>query len=251
MLSVLIIEDELPNAENLRSHLNRFDPGAVICGVLRSNKEIVAWFSDNPQPDLVFCDIKLLDGNVFQSLQKGWVTCPIIFTTAYNTFYQDAFDANGIAYLLKPIGYQRFSDAMQKYFALKQSYRVKDWGLISDIVNQTQKSYRERIIVKTKVGNALLELSQVACITTHEGRCIAIDNKGTEHIFRCKISELYAEIHPKKFFMINRGEIVNIDYIEHIEPYFGDRLAIKVKHNPNRMITSTSTTPAFRKWVDS
>lgn len=106
-------------------------------------------------------------------------------------------------------------NAMQKYFALKQSYRVKDWGLISNIVNQIQKSYRERIIVKTKSGNSLLDLNQVTCIATMEGKCIAIDDKGTEHVFRCKISELYAEIHPKKFFMINRGEIVNIDYMEH------------------------------------
>lgn len=250
MLRILIIEDELPNAENIKAHLSRFDPGAKICGILQSNKEIVAWFAENAQPDLVFCDIKLLDGNVFISLQKGLVSCPIIFTTAYNTFYQDAFDANGIAYLLKPIGYQRFSDAMHKYFALRQSFQVKDWNRISDIVGQIQTSYRERIIVKFKTGSSILELNQVACIVTQDGKCVALDNKGKKHVFRCKISELHAEINPKKFFLINRGEIVNIDYIEHLEPYFGDRLAIKVKHNPTRMITSTSATPAFRKWVD-
>jgi DNA-binding LytR/AlgR family response regulator len=69
-------------------------------------------------------------------------------------------------------------------------------------------------------------------------------------VFRYKMSDLVQELDPNKFFQINRGEIVNLDHIQHIEPYFGDRLAIRVKPNPVVMITSAAQTPAFRQWID-
>jgi DNA-binding LytR/AlgR family response regulator len=250
MLKVLIIEDELPNADILKAHLERFSSEAQVCGVLRSNSEIAAWLPVNPRPDLVLCDIRLLDGDVFRSLEQGLITSPLIFTTAYSDFLQDAFDANGIAYLLKPVGYERFAAAMQKYLSLQESFRVKDWHLISSLVVGKRQSYRERLVVKTASGFTLLQLERVCCITAQEGRCTALDTEGGEHVFRYKMSDLVQELDPNKFFQINRGEIVNLDHIQHIEPYFGDRLAIRVKRNPLVMITSAAQTPAFRQWID-
>ena len=52
------------------------------------------------------------------------------------------------------------------------------------------------------------------------------------------------------YFQINRGEIVNINFIEKIEPYFGDRLAISIKNHKQHLITSASATSEFRKWLE-
>jgi DNA-binding LytR/AlgR family response regulator len=250
MLRILIIEDELPNAGILKAHLKQFSPDALVSGPLRSNREILDWIPLNPRQDLVFCDIRLLDGDVFESLNLGIISSPVIFTTAYNDFFQEAFDANCIAYLLKPIGYQRFATAMQKFSSLQESFRIQNWDLISAIVKQKKQIFRERIVVKSSTGFILLPVQHICCISSQEGKCTALDAGGKSHVFRSKISEMAEELDPSKFFLINRGEIVNLDYIEHIEPYFGDRLAIRVRHNPMALITSTTLTPAFRQWID-
>jgi two-component SAPR family response regulator len=69
--------------------------------------------------DLIFSDIELRDGNVFEVYKDLSINCPIIFATAYNEFLVKAFEANGIEYLLKPYSFERFSNAWDKFIRLK------------------------------------------------------------------------------------------------------------------------------------
>ena len=118
-MNVVIIEDEAPNAGIIRSHLQKMDSDITIQAVLRSNREVREWFTRNSPPDIAFCDIELLDGNVFDTLRDNIIRCPIIFTTAYDSYYQEAFDQNGIAYLLKPVTFHKLQQAIEKYRSLR------------------------------------------------------------------------------------------------------------------------------------
>lgn len=249
MMKVLIIEDEALNAEIITEHLKKYDASIEILAYLKSKEKTQEWIEKNGQVDLVFSDIELLDGNVFSLLKQNIITSPIIFTTAYNTFYQDAFDVNGIAYLLKPINYERFSQAMKKFEALKTPAISPDWSVISELLEQNTKRYKERIIIKTSTEIQILNTEETAAILSHLGKLTAIDQSGKEHEFRYKLSDLAKEVDPKVFFQINRGEIININFIEKIEPYFNDRLSIKMKNLKTKLITSISSTVDFRKWI--
>ncbi|RBW63152.1 hypothetical protein DS884_00325 [Tenacibaculum sp. E3R01] len=247
-MKVLIIEDESINIEIITDHILRYNDKIEIVTSLQSKEEVENWYETNGQVDLVFSDIELLDGNVFSLLKTSIIKCPIIFTTAYNTFYQDAFDVNGIAYLLKPISYNKFCKAMEKFNNL-QSKEV-DWTKISEAIHGLNNNYKERIIVKTKTELKILSTKNTGAILSNSGRCIAIDENGKENEFRYKLSDLIKELNPKEFFQINRGEIVNINFIEKIEPYFGDRLAVSIKKYKQHLITSASSTSEFRKWIE-
>lgn len=246
-MRVLIIEDESINTEIITDHIHRYDPKIEIVASLTSKEEVKKWYEEYLQVDLVFSDIELLDGNIFSLLNTNIIQSPIIFTTAYNTFYQDAFDVNGIAYLLKPISYNRFTSAMEKYHSL-QSKDV-DWRQISSVIHDIQKSYKERIVVKTRDELKIIHTKDTIAILSNSGKCIAIDTKGGEHEFRYKVSDLAQELDPAQFYQINRGEIININYIEKIEPYFGDRLTIRMKHIAQNLVTSAGATSGFRKWL--
>jgi len=103
-MRVLIIEDEIPAAEKLERYLNKYDPFLEILATLGSVKKSVNWFTTSDIfPDLIFMDIQLTDGLSFEIFKKVKITQPIIFTTAFNQYAIDAFKANGIDYLLKPI----------------------------------------------------------------------------------------------------------------------------------------------------
>ena len=217
---------------------------------LKSKEKTQEWIEKNGQVDLVFSDIELLDGNVFSLLKENIITSPIIFTTAYNNFYQDAFDVNGIAYLLKPINFERFSQAMKKFEGLKTSAKTPDWSAISELLQQKTKQYKERIIIKTSAEIQILNTEKIVAILSNSGKLTAVDDLGKEHKFRYKLSDLAEELDPKIFFQINRGEIVNINFIEKIEPYFGDRLSLKIKNLKTKLITSASSAADFRKWIE-
>ncbi|UZO80693.1 LytTR family DNA-binding domain-containing protein [Aquimarina sp. ERC-38] len=247
-MKVLIIEDEAINIEIISDHLIRYNNKIEIVTSLKSKEAIEKWYKTNKQVDLVFSDIELLDGNVFSLLKTNIIKSPIIFTTAYNTFYQEAFDVNGIAYLLKPISYNKFCKAMDKYESLQN--KEVNWKKLSETIHGLQNNYKERVIIKSKTEIKILSTKNTGVILSNSGKCIAIDENGKENEFRYKISDLIKELNPKEFFQINRSEIVNINFIEKIEPYFGDRLAISIKNYKPHLITSASTTSEFRKWIE-
>ena len=249
-MTIVILEDESLNAEQLLFYIHKYDPTITVVGLLKSNKEVIDWFSKNPMPSLVFSDIKLLDGSVFNSLQQETVTCPIIFTTAFNDFYQNAFDNNGIAYLLKPISYKSFEKAMDKFNRLTHTHNTINWLDFSEVIKKMNVTYKERILIKNVNNSLLLEVKNVMYFSTNLGVCEAFDNQGRSYEFRQKFSDLVSDLNPDIFFQINRGEAINIQYIELIEPYFNDRLSIKVKNRTKRLITSSAVTAEFRKWLE-
>ena len=102
-MRTIIIEDEKPAAEKLIKSLAKADPAIDIVTICSSIRESVEWLSKNPMPDLIFMDIELSDGSSFKIFEKINITCPVIFTTAYDEYWQQAFENNSIDYLLKPI----------------------------------------------------------------------------------------------------------------------------------------------------
>ena len=102
-LNAIIIEDEVPAARLLHSMITRLRPQWTLTIIPGSVDEAVAWFKDNPQPDLIFLDIQLADGNAFDFLSAVHPSSIIIFTTAYDQYAIRAFTVNSIDYILKPI----------------------------------------------------------------------------------------------------------------------------------------------------
>ncbi|MCH1932514.1 response regulator, partial [Shewanella sp. A25] len=73
-----------------------------IIAELDSVAATLQWLQHNSPPALIFSDIELLDGKVFSAFEQTSPNCPVIFTTAYDDYLQQAFASNGIEYLLKP-----------------------------------------------------------------------------------------------------------------------------------------------------
>ncbi len=118
-LNAIIIEDEVPAARLLHSMITRLRPQWTLTIIPGSVDEAVAWFKDNPQPDLIFLDIQLADGNAFDFLSAVHPSSIIIFTTAYDQYAIRAFTVNSIDYILKPIDETRLLDAIIKYETLQ------------------------------------------------------------------------------------------------------------------------------------
>lgn len=163
-MNVLIIEDEPAAARQLQRLVSEQATAIQVVGVLDSIESAVDWFTRHPHPDLLLLDIELSDGQSFDIFTQVTVTCPVIFTTAYDEYALRAFELNSIDYLLKPINPVALQRALEKFGQLKQTYGekfstsrleqlIRDLSQPSSVVTP---SYRERFLVR--LGQRLLPI---------------------------------------------------------------------------------------------
>ncbi len=254
-MNILIIEDEPLAAKQLQNFIIDINPEFNIIPNLNSISQCFEWFKNNNQPDLIFSDIELLDGNVFNFYDKQTINCPIIFTTAYDQFLMQAFEGNGIAYLLKPFTKELVEKAIAKF----NNFQVKNNNAISaDVLQLLQKSlqqeitnpYKQRFTIKTSKGIFLLPVVDIAFVQADGVLIFAFDFDGKKYPLTGTLIANEQQLNPENFFKINRSDIVSINAIEKIAPHIGDRLAVFIKGQKNFMITSSQKTAAFRKWID-
>ena len=120
-MKALIIEDEKAAVRNLMALLGEVDPDIEVIDVLDSITDSVEWFQSHPMPELIFLDIHLADGSAFEIFGHVDISCPIIFTTAYDEYALKAFKVNSVDYLLKPIDADDIRKALDKLSRLQST----------------------------------------------------------------------------------------------------------------------------------
>jgi len=247
----LVIEDEILAARHLVSVLNEIGNIEVIA-ILDSIKSAVLWFETHPQPDLVFMDIHIADGSAFRIFDLVKITCPIIFTTAYDEYAIKAFKVNSIDYLLKPITTEGVEKALSK---LKTLSGANDFQ--SDIrqlivsLNQ-KKSYKTHFLVSVKGGKMLpLLAGDIACIYIDMGIVIAKTIDGNAFNLDFTLDELTAKLNPNDFFRANRQFIISKNSVKDVAFWFNNRLSINLKVTvPEKILISRTRVSEFREWFD-
>lgn len=255
-MKILIFEDEIPAYNKLLSYVNTALPEASLLGWGRSVKEAELLLNNNPEIDLIISDIELLDGNSFEVFEKYKVDCPIIFSTAFDQYLFKAFQTNGIAYLLKPYSESSFAEALQKYKVLfaanpKVSLDKNVISQLKNIIEGERKTFKRRFSIKKKAGIKILNVEDIVRFEASGDFSIAYDLEKNKHVINYSLGDIESKIDPQQFFRINRSEIINIDFIEKIEPHFKNRLAIRIQNNDEPVYTSSTKTPSFRTWLDS
>ncbi|MBX7172706.1 MAG: LytTR family DNA-binding domain-containing protein [Pyrinomonadaceae bacterium] len=251
-MKVVIIEDEPPAREKLAKFIGRYDRKIEITAQIESVRDTIDFLDKSPLPDLIFADIELLDGNVFRVFEDCKITCPIIFTTAYDQFLLQAFEQNGIAYLLKPFDFQKFTVAMQKFETLRNNFAPANNDFWHEIqTNFYQPKYKERFVIKTPKGIQLLETKQIAFIQMQNEIPFAFDATGNKFPLNDSLTMLEKLLDSKQFFRLNRSEIVNLNFIENLKPDFQDRLVVSLRNLKVKLVSSINRTPELRKWLEN
>jgi two-component system response regulator LytT len=267
-MNILILEDEELAARQTIQFLTKARMITEDPPVLRSVEKGLVWLQTHPMPDLIFSDIELLDGNVFSLYERFQVTCPIIFTTAYDQFLLSAFRGNGIAYLLKPFDYEQFQQALAKYHFLQATFSVPDAaptealpttpGLSAEVLHNltqalqksTQPQYKQRFSVRMRNSLYILNVDDIAYVQSDEGVTFAVDGAGARYPLQGTLTEVERQLNPARFGRMSRSEIVSIAFVERVEPYFNNRLAVKLRTSNVTLVTSAAQTAEFRRWLE-
>jgi DNA-binding LytR/AlgR family response regulator len=149
MYNILIVEDEPKTAAALRDIICTLRPSATVAAICDSIQSTVSFIRDAAvQPDLIFMDIQLADGISFDIFNLVNIQCPVIFCTAYDQYTLQAFKANGIDYILKPVNPDDIDKAFVKWEKL--GYTAKQDNPLMEALKKimsVKKAYKTSFLV--------------------------------------------------------------------------------------------------------
>lgn len=249
-MKTLIIEDEKAALRNLKAAMKEVDADFEIVGETDSVTGTLEWFASHPMPELVFMDIHLADGSAFGIFEQADITCPIIFTTAYDEYALQAFRVNSIAYLLKPISSSDLQKAIDKLKMLEGAVQPTiDFQAVMHALKR-EESYKTHFLVPVK-GDRFVPVSveQISYFYIDGGAVKAVTQSAEMFDFQQTLDELAEQLNPRQFFRANRQYIIAHKVITGVSLWFGGRMVLQLSPAANeKVIISKARVPAFKEW---
>ncbi len=249
-MKVLIIEDEIPAQIQLERLIHTHYPDFEIIARVDSVTGAVAWLGEN-QPDLIFMDVELSDGQCFEIFKLVVVKAPVIITTAYNEYAIKAFKVNSIDYLLKPIDKSEFVNAVDKSIRLT-SKATPEYNRLEELLSKSlPKEYKKRFAVKVGDHIVIVNTDEIAYFYAEEKVTFLVTNSGKKYISDLSLDNLEVQLNPKDFFRLSRGCIAHISSIKTVSKYFNSRLKIAlVPPMDTDILVSRIRIPEFLNWLE-
>lgn len=228
-IRVLIVDDEPPARAKVRRYLVG-DPEFEVVGEAGSGTEAVEAVA-RLEPDVVFLDVQMpgLDGfGVVAALDDGAPLPHVVFVTAYDAYAVRAFEVHAVDYLLKPVGPDRFAQALER---LKDRLRGRGDDLdrrLRDLLAAApaRPPYLERLLVRDGERSLLLDVARIDWIEADRNH-VRLHADGASHLVRGTITALEARLDPARFIRIHRSRMVNAERIREIHPWsHGDQLVV-------------------------
>lgn len=247
-MKTLIIEDELFNYKRLKKLILGEYPDWIVDGPVECIEDMRGYIDKHGMPDLMFADIRISDGIVFDLFDELCVSVPIIFTTAYNEYAVKAFRYNAIHYLLKPIDPAELKDALTKLMDGPKVYpNSKDLKCLVD-----SNPHRHRFLVQRRDETVIVKSDDVSVISCEMEGTILTTTSGDRFTMEGSLDKIQEELDPKRFFRANRQTIINIDFISKIVQMFGGKSKVYLSQSMGLPISmSRKSTKQLRDLLES
>ncbi len=222
-MRAIIVDDERLARNELKRLLENF-PSIEVIGEA-ANTEEASQLIEELQPDVVFLDIQMPGKTGFEWLEEWDGFLPeIIFTTAFDEYALKAFEVNALDYVLKPIELARLSESIQK---LESRFQRPASTEKSSTANHVLGG-NDQIFVKDGEKCWFVRLDRVR-LCESMGNYVRLFFDDQKPLVLKSLNSLEERLDPKVFFRCNRKHIVNLNFIEKIEPWFSGGLQVTLK----------------------
>jgi two-component system, LytTR family, response regulator len=197
----IIIDDEPIAIKVIQEHLEKFENIECIKGYTKAIDAIEVLNTENV--DLLFLDINMPGISGIEFLKSLSNPPKVIFTTAYRNFAVDAFELDAIDYLVKPISFERFLKAINKFLSHAQPKQE------SENKTDDQKDY---VILKADKKNYKIKFSEILFIESLDNY-IKVHTTDFSIICYESLTAIEKEL-SNDFLRIHRSYIINLTKID-------------------------------------
>ncbi|MHB8854319.1 MAG: LytR/AlgR family response regulator transcription factor [Ignavibacteriaceae bacterium] len=218
-MKALIIDDERLARVELRRLLSPFKEINIVGEAI--NADDAKSKINELNPDLIFLDIQMPGKNGFELLEELDSVPIVIFTTAYDEYALKAFEYNAMDYLLKPIEPKRLEETVKKIIERNRKTITQDSE--NPILTET-----DQVFVKDGERCWFVKLESVRLFES-EGNYVRLYFEENKPLILRTLNYLDERLDSRTFFRANRKHIINLKYIENIEPWMNGGLLVKLK----------------------
>ncbi len=223
-MKVLIVDDEQPARDRLRQLLNDID-GFEVVAEAGNGRDALAQAAV-VQPDIVLLDIRMPGMNGIEAAQhlNALDRAPaVVFTTAYDEYAIEAFEAHAIGYVLKPVRRARLEAALQHASRLAA-------GMLGEM-SATPELEARRTHVCAQVHGELrvIPVEDITCFRADQ-KYVAVYHDGGKHLIDESLKSLETAF-ADTFVRIHRGALVAVDRIDRLEKGADGKVHLLLRDN--------------------
>jgi two-component system LytT family response regulator len=241
MLRAYIVDDERLAVQRL-TRLIEASGRVEIAGSTTDPEEALAYLRRH-EVDVLFLDIQMPGLSGFELLEQLEQTPVLIFTTAFDRYAIDAFAANSIDYLLKPIEPERLDRALAKLERLAGTGARRPEGdpsplrdiraLARELAVQLAPGRRlERVASRVGERTTVIEVARVTHFFSKDKLTFAAAS-GRDHVVDFTMVELEAKLDPRRFLRIHRATIVNVAFVRELDTWVDSGVIVRLKDDKN------------------
>jgi two-component system LytT family response regulator len=176
------------------------------------------------KPELLFLDVQMPGADGFSLLEQLEPPLPqVIFTTAYDEFAVKAFEFNALDYLLKPVDPNRLVAALEK---------LRPRGSAAPFAPGAVASHRltleDKVFVREGERCWFVPVKNLRLLESEGNYTRLHFDDQKPQLFR-SLTAMEERLDPKSFFRANRKQVINLTWVEGIEPWFSGGLLVKLK----------------------
>jgi len=221
-ITAIIIDDERLARNELKKLLQEHGDIEVIDEAANVDEGLEKIEQHNPE--LIFLDIQMPGKTGFDLLSEVDKAPKVIFTTAYDEYAIKAFEVNALDYLLKPIEPKRLGDAISKlHDELNKEKAENQTGYI-----RTNLTENDQVFVKDGERCWFVKLGEIRLFES-VGNYAKVFFGTNKPLILKSLNALEERLDERMFFRANRKHIINLRWIEKIEPYFNGGLLVDLK----------------------
>ncbi len=217
-ITVLIAEDEQPQRQALQKMLQELMPEAQIQAVCEDGLSALEAMQQY-QPNLALLDIRMPGLSGLEVARSAPAGTQIIFTTAYDEYAVNAFEAGAVDYLLKPIKPERLQQAIERVRERVQTKVTPDISNLIDALESKLRGATNKSIkwVTASVGDTvkMFSIDDVLFFQAQD-KYIRVVTNSDEAIIRTPLKELLGSLDPDIFWQVHRSVVVRVSAIDRV-----------------------------------
>ena len=236
MIRAFVVDDEplaVKRLVRMLENTNRVE----IKGSSTDPTEAIAALKDC-ECDVVFTDIEMPGLSGFEMLRRLDKAPLVVFTTAYSEYALRAFEVHSVDYLVKPVDERQLERALAKLERIQSGAEARPPldTVLSQLVAALEKPQRFPSRLPSRTGDKVefVEVNQVSHFYASDKLTYAATAK-KHYVIDRTISDLEEALDESRFVRIHRSTIVNLEFVQELHSWFGDRALLRLKDSKTEL----------------